>query len=102
MTIAVRLWVLESRPRYKDITRNDKRETRFSFVVLRYVGLSSPPLDRDSLRLEDFVLQREHRRRGLIDPADERDRSLQDRLESLAILDARLRVLVFDDERRAG
>ena len=46
------------------------------------------------------MLQREHRGRGLIDPPDELDRTLQDRLQPLTVLDARLRILVFDDERR--
>ena len=45
-------------------------------------------------------MQREHRAGGLVDVAHERDRPLQDRLQPLLVLDARLRVLVLDDEVR--
>ena len=54
----------------------------------------------DALCSEDLMLQRVHRRRRLIDPAHERDRSLKDGRDPLAILDPRLRVLVLDDKRR--
>jgi hypothetical protein len=56
-------------------------------------------LDRYALRGKHLVLQRGHACGGAIDVADERDRRLQDRLQPLAILDARVRVFVLDDER---
>ena len=52
------------------------------------------------MRSQDFVLQREHARRGFIDVPDEGDRRLQDRLEPGTVLEPGLRVLVLDDEVR--
>src|SRR5262245_63054138 len=69
---------------------------------LRSVGFAPDALHRDVLRLEHLVLQRIHARCGLVDVPDERDRPLQDRLDALPVLDARLRVFVLDDEVRVG
>src|SRR5687767_885507 len=66
------------------------------------IGLPADALDGDSLGRQHLVLQGVHGRRGLVDAADEGQRTLKDRLEPLAILDARLRIFVLDDEWRAG
>src|SRR5688500_4136879 len=66
--------------------------------TLRPISLSSNTLHGNVLRREHFVLQREHAGRGLVDPAGERDRALQDRFELLLVLNARLRVFVLDDQ----
>ena len=51
---------------------------------------------------QHLVLQRKHAGRRLVDLPHEGDRSLQDRLQPLAILNARRRVLVLDDQMRVG
>ncbi len=71
-------------------------------MPLRAIRLTADALDRDVLRGQHFVLQRVHAGRRFVDAADERDRALQDRLQPLLVLDARLRVFVFDDEVRVG
>src|SRR5258708_17915913 len=70
--------------------------------VSRAIGLPTDPLDRDVLCRQHLVLQREHARGRFVDAADEGDRSLEDRFDALAILDARLRVLMLHDEVRVG
>src|SRR5690606_40695278 len=69
---------------------------------LRPVRLPPDALGGDALRGKHLVLQRVHAGRGLVDGADEGDRSLQDRLELLLVLDTCLRVLVLDDQVRVG
>src|SRR5262245_41760831 len=64
--------------------------------------LSSYSLHRNSLRRKDLVLQREQACGSFIDVPDERQRSAQDRRQPIAILDARFRVLVLDDEVGIG
>src|SRR5580765_6630105 len=74
-----------------------------SVILKRALGtirLTADALDRNSLSAQDLVLQRVHGGRGLVDMPYEGDRPLQNRLQAIAILDSRLRVLVFDDERR--
>src|SRR5687768_15179352 len=70
--------------------------------ALRTERLAAGALYRNALRFQHLVLQRVHARRGFVDAPHERDRPLQDRLQSLAILDARGGVLVLDDEMRGG
>ena len=53
----------------------------------------------DVLRRQHLVVKRVHAGGRLVDLAREGDRSLEDGLETLLVLDARPRVLVFDDER---
>ena len=48
------------------------------------------------------MLQRVHARGGFVDPPDERQRSLQDRLQPLSILNARGRIFVLDHEMSVG
>src|SRR6187549_1774398 len=46
------------------------------------------------------MVKRVHAPRGLVDPAGERDRALEDGLQELLVLNAGSRVLVLDDQRR--
>jgi hypothetical protein len=48
------------------------------------------------------VLQGVHARGRFVDPSDERQRPLEDRLQPLAILDPRGPVFVLDDEMGVG
>src|SRR5688572_26376734 len=56
------------------------------------VRLPAPPLRRDSLGGQHLVLQSVHAGGGLVDPAREGDRALEDRRQLGLVLDARLRV----------
>src|SRR4030095_6880313 len=67
---------------------------------LRAKRFAADALHGDALRREHLVLQGVHARRRLIDMAHERQRALQDGFESLAILDARLGILVLDHQKR--
>src|SRR4051794_9101951 len=67
-------------------------------ATLSRIGLAAAPLDRYVLSLQHFVLKRVHASCRLIDLARERDRAGQDRLELFLVLDARLRILVLDDQ----
>ena len=51
---------------------------------------------------QHLVLQGVHARRRFIDAADERDRTLQNRLQPLPILNPRLRIFVLDHQVRVG
>src|SRR6478609_6006679 len=66
--------------------------------MLCRVGLAAAPLDRDTLTLQHFVLERVHASCRLVDLAREGDRPGQDGLELFLVLDARLRVLVLDHQ----
>src|SRR5947207_966085 len=67
-------------------------------LTLRTEGLTADALRGNALRRQHFVLQREHARGRFVDVPDKRDRALENRLQPLAILDARLRILVLDNE----
>src|SRR6188768_1580760 len=84
--------------RRRSEARSEKRRARSD---LRSVRFPAHPLHRNLLGLQ-HLMQRVHAGGGFVDVADERDRPLQDRLEPLLILDARFRILVFDDEVGVG
>src|ERR1051325_5136519 len=69
---------------------------------LRTEGLAPGALHRNLLRPEHLVLQREHAARCFVDVSHKCQRALQNRLEPLAILDARLRIFVLDHQMRVG
>src|SRR5215470_1211952 len=82
--------------------RGPSQSARLGGSTLRPIGLPSNTLNRDALRREHFALQREHAGRGLVDPARERDRALENRFELLLVLNARLRVFVLDNQVGVG
>src|SRR5437868_7286670 len=82
-------------PRAKRISRQENPKSTA-------VGLSPGALHGDVLRGQDFVLQGEHATGGFVDLAREGDGALQNRLQSLFILNARRRVFVLDDQVRVG
>src|SRR5207237_10243863 len=61
------------------------------------VRFATEALDLDALAFGD-LLQGDHVRRGLVDRARERDRTFQHGRELLRVLDARVWILVFDDQ----
>ena len=64
--------------------------------------MSSDPLDGNALPGEYFVLQRVHAGGCFVDVPHERERTLQNRLQPLSILDPCRRILVLDHEVSAG
>src|SRR5262245_15440643 len=62
------------------------------------IRLASDPLNRNVLCGEHFALQRIHACSGFIDSAREGDRSLEDRLQPFAVLDACARIFMLDDQ----
>src|SRR5688572_10193718 len=62
------------------------------------IGLPADALHRNILRGQHLMLQRVHARRRFVDTASERDRSLEDRFQTFAVLNAGARILMLDDE----
>lgn len=64
------------------------------------IRLPSEALRVETLGGQHLVLQREHAGRGLVNPAYELDRALEDRPDARRVLDASRLKLVLDDEVR--
>ena len=69
-------------------------------LTLRTEGLTADALRGNTLRGKNFVLQREHARRGFIDVTNKGDRAFENRFQARSILDTRLGILVLDDQMR--